>query len=219
VPPASLAGLKMDLGLIVSNDAIHYREPVRNFIEIPHGGPNDWDSESILQANAFANTDTETLIWYSHWFTSRPDTIPPLPEKLSEEHNKKKDAIGLARLPRDRFGYFSKLLPMSQARNRQEAKPLESSCLTKRLRLDRASSLFVNLDDVTSEKPLQIALVDDAERPLPGYTAKLSQNGLKVAVGWSAKKLLPANTNFRVKVTWPAGVDSAKLYAVYIEQQ
>src|SRR5205814_1100643 len=36
-------GLKMDLGLVVSNDAIHYREPVQNFLVVPHGGDDEWD--------------------------------------------------------------------------------------------------------------------------------------------------------------------------------
>jgi len=43
-----------------SNDAIHYREPVRNALMVPHGGADDWDSEGIMQANGFANTDTQT---------------------------------------------------------------------------------------------------------------------------------------------------------------
>jgi hypothetical protein len=78
-PQSSLAGLKIDLGLIVSNDAIHYREPVRDFVMVHHGNADDWDSNAVLQTNAFANTDTQTLIWYSHWYTGRLDDIPPLP--------------------------------------------------------------------------------------------------------------------------------------------
>src|SRR5262249_41919621 len=74
-PQVPLMGLKMDLGLVVSNDAIHYREPVPNFIMVPHGSSQDWDTESILQANAFANTDTETLIWYSNWNTTMPSVL------------------------------------------------------------------------------------------------------------------------------------------------
>ncbi len=52
IPGASLSGLKVDLGTIISNDAIHYREPVRNSVMAPHGKESDWDSNAILQANA-----------------------------------------------------------------------------------------------------------------------------------------------------------------------
>ncbi len=89
VPGASLSGLKVDLGMLVSNDAIHYREPVRNFVMVPHGKESDWDSNAILQANAFANTDTQTLIWYSHWYTNRRDMIPSLPDELDELNTQK----------------------------------------------------------------------------------------------------------------------------------
>ncbi|MDZ4288766.1 MAG: hypothetical protein U0984_12450, partial [Prosthecobacter sp.] len=65
-------GLKMDLGLVISNDAVHYREPVQNYIAVANGGEDEWDAEAILQAQAFHNTDTETYIWYSHWHTNNP---------------------------------------------------------------------------------------------------------------------------------------------------
>jgi len=46
--------LKIDLGLVVSNDAIHYRQPVREFVMVPRGSADQWDSEGILQAKVFA---------------------------------------------------------------------------------------------------------------------------------------------------------------------
>lgn len=219
-PNSPLKGLKMDLGLVISDDAIHYREPVRDFIMVHHGTPEDWDSDAVLQANAFANTDTETYIWYSHWYTSRPNKIPPLPEQLSPTMIQKADSIGLLTLPRDRFGYFSKLLAVSRDRRKSDAVKRDASCLTSRLNLPRAAQLLVNVDDVSPGAALQIALVDDAERPLAGYTAELAASALKAAVHWTGEQqTLPVDTPFRVKVTWPVGVDGAKLYALYIEQQ
>ncbi len=217
-PHSPLRGLKIDLGLVVSNDAIHYREPVRNFVMVPLGPSDSWESNGLLQSNGFANTATETLIWYSHWYTSRPNEIPPLPETLSPEMQHKADSIGLLRLPRDRFGYFSKLLAISEERNPSANAPRDASCLSRSLTLTASSRLAVNVDDVTPDAPLQIALVDDAERPLPGYTAQLTAGGLKVPVAWAdGHAALPVKTPFRVKITWPVGVDNAKLYAVYIE--
>ena len=173
----------MDLGFVVSNDAIHYREPVRGFVMLPHGGPDDWDSESVLQANAFANTETETYIWYSHWNTSQsdantggPNTIRPLPEKLSDAMLLKGEYVDRLTLPRDRFGYFTKLAPASTRRNPQNSGPQDASFLTRSLRLERAA------DNVSAAQPLEISLVDDAERPLAGYTAKLTNPSLKLPV-------------------------------------
>ncbi len=122
-------------------------------------------------------------------------------------------------LPRDRFGYFSKLLSASQERNKTLDKNIEASCLSRSIKLSRPAQVYVNVDDVKSDASLDIALVDDLERPLAGYTAKLSVNSLKAPVQWAGKKTLPGNTPFRVKITWPEGVDNGKVYAIYIEQQ
>ena len=227
-PSSPLKGLKIDLGLVVSNDAIHYREPVRNFVMIPRGAPAAWDSEGILQANAFANTATETYIWYSHWYTSRPNVIPPLPAALSPVMALKADAIGLARLPRDRFGAFSKLLQVSQERRPEYNGPLESSCLTRSIRLTVPSRLYVNVDGLKAEDvrieniqidtALKIDLVDDNEKPLDGYSSTLTENSLKVLVKWPGDKTdLPVQTPFRIKITWPAEVSGGKVYAIYVE--
>jgi hypothetical protein len=218
-PDSPLSSLKIDLGLVVSNDAIHYREPVRNFVMVHRGAPDDWDSEAILQANAFANTDTETLIWYSHWYTSEPDKLPALPAPLTAGNMQKPQAIGLLRMPRDRFGYFSKLLLAARSGNPPEKRPAEASCLSQPLNLDAPSLLTANVDRVSSGRALEIALVDDAERPLAGYTATLSESSLKAPVRWAGRQALPVRMPFRVKVTWPAGVDDGRLYAIYIEGQ
>lgn len=215
-PETPLKGLKIDLGFVVSNDAVHYREPVRNFVMVPHGSPEDWDSEGVLQGNAFANTDTETYIWYSTWDTSRPNTIPPLPEKLSASLVQKR-GIGLLTMPRDRFGFLTKLSSRSEECGVDVKRG--ANCMTQSIRLQRSAVLYANVDDISSTSPLQIDLVDDAERPLSGYTSQLRKNSLKTRVGWERQNRLPLSTPFRIKVTWSKEVDSAKLYALYIEQQ
>src|SRR6185312_6000726 len=80
-----LEGLQIDLGMVISNDAIHYREPVRNFVAVHHGAEADWDYPAVLQSNGFANTETQTLIWYSHWNTGAPDVLPALPDPFPPE--------------------------------------------------------------------------------------------------------------------------------------
>ena len=181
----SLIGLTIDLGLVISNDAIHFREPVRGFVTIPHGPESAWDSYAVLQANAFANTDRETYIWYSNWNTSKADAVPVASQPLSAKALSKSPAVGLVRLPRDRFGYFSKLLTVSQERNPAANAKRDASCLSRSLRLDRRSTLSVNVDDVAPGAALQIALVDDAERPLDGYTAEVTTNSLKAPISWA----------------------------------
>jgi hypothetical protein len=216
----ALIGLTIDLGLIISNDAVHYREPVRNFVMVRHGPDADWDSYALLQGNAFANTDRETFIWYGNWNTAKTDSVPVASEPLPASAIEKSPGVGLLRLPRDRFGFFSKLLAVSQERNPAYNVKRDASCLTESIRLARPSTLSANVDEVAPGAALRIALVDDAEQPLAGYTAELSENSLKAPVAWSGgRNTLPVDTPFRVKVSWPVDVDAAKLYALYIEHQ
>ena len=216
----NIEGFKVNFGLVVSNDAIHYREPVRNFIFLPNTVPS-WPSEAILQGNAFANTDTETFIWYSDWDAILTDPAHPWSIERARSTLVKKYAIGLLRMPRDRFGAFSKLLSVSQERNPRYNVKKDASCLSCRLALDRPSRLSVNLDQVSPEAPLQIALVDDAEKPLPGYTADLGAAGLKAPVAWSSgSQTLPRRQS--LSGSRPLGRSAsteAKLYAFYIEHE
>ena len=99
---APLYDLKIDLGLVISNDAIHYREPVQNFVMVPPGAEGQWDSHAILQGQAFCNTPNETYIWYSDWYTRNQFSMATMPA------NTRPHSIGLLTMRRDGFGYLSK---------------------------------------------------------------------------------------------------------------
>ncbi len=206
-----LNGLKMDLGLVLSNDAIHYREPVRDFVVIPYGKENEWDSEAIQQGNAFCNTDTETYIWYSHWDTDAPWPIPPFPEKVQT----KPQAIGLATMRRDGFGYLSKLLtePVEFWRGKWER--AEASLVTRPVRLRHPARMYLNVAEVSPSSPLTVELVDDTENALSGYEAvSVKKSSVKSPVEWSSRRTL------RIRITWPpSGKANPRLYALYLEKQ
>lgn len=212
----NLGGLKIDLGLILSNDGIHYREPVRDFIVVRHGNENEWDSEAIEQANAFYNTETETYIWYSHADFSIPRPMPPAPEKVKV----KPMGVGLVTMRRDGFGYLSKFLTAPVETWRGKWDHNQASFVTRSIQLRHSSQLFVNVEGASSNAPLQIDLVDDTERPLPGYQAMmLTNNSVKGLVRWKEKERVPSSTPFRIRVTWPQnGSANPRVYALYLEQ-
>ena len=60
-----LLGTHIDMGLIVSDDGIHYREPVPGFKVIARGQPGEWDNTALLQGHAFVNVGDRTMIWYA----------------------------------------------------------------------------------------------------------------------------------------------------------
>jgi hypothetical protein len=182
-----LWGTRIDLGLVLSNDGVAFREPVPDFKVIPRGGEGEWDSIALLQGHAFANVGERTYIWYSHWDC---------------EGQFRSQEIGLATLRRDGFGYLSA---------RTAGAPAQ--CVTRHLEAaDAMQGVFVNAEGVSAEAPLIVELLDEADRPIAGYSSKLTVSGTRVPAGWGA---LPAGRKFAIRAELPPA-GAVKLYALYV---
>lgn len=190
-----LWGTRIDLGLVVSNDGIHFREPVPDFKVISRGNEDQWDSIALLQGHAFANVGDQTYLWYSHWDC---------------EGQFRNQEIGLATLRRDGFGYLSRHNPA--APGHLITAPVDAS--------GTAPSVWVNVEGVSPAMPLTIELLDDRDRPIPGFSgadaAKVTVSGIRQKVIWPADKVsLPAAVRrLALKIDFPADAD-VRLYAVY----
>jgi len=188
-----LFGTKIDLGLIISNDGIHFREPVPGFKVVATGQPGEWDDVALLQGHAFVNEGDKTMIWYSHWDTGG---------KL------KSMEIGLAMLRRDGFGYLSKM-----------ALENEGHFISSSMRVEKGARLWINLEGASAQGPLIIELLDNMDRPIKGFAGAdagmISENGLEQLVVWSGKTDLPHKIEFAIRVTYPMECN-AKVYAMYI---
>ncbi|QDT97518.1 hypothetical protein [Gimesia aquarii] len=187
-------GVTVDLGLIVSNDGIHFREPVADHKVISRGKKNEWDNTALLQGHAFANIGDKTMMWYSHWDTGG---------KLRNME------IGLATLRRDGFGYLSRKVSDSAA-----------YFATAPFKIRGDAKLFVNVDGVSSTAALTVELLDERAKPLAGFSGKdaaqIKKSGTHLEVIWpGSHDWLPANRNISVKVSYPKA-NSAKVYAVYV---
>jgi len=182
-------GVHIDLGLVVSNDGIHYREPVPNFKIIARGKPGSWDDTALLQGHAFVNEGDKTMIWYSHWDTSG---------KL------KTMEIGLATLRRDGFGYLS-------AKEEDNDAEFETGFFET----GGNEKINLNVSDVSADLPLTVELLDKQAKPIPGYSVEILKSGIRVPVVWP--KPVPGNQKVAVKVSYPVG-SRARLYALYIDR-
>ncbi|MFN0197801.1 MAG: alpha/beta hydrolase family protein [Planctomycetaceae bacterium] len=191
-------GATIDLGLGLSNDGIHFREPVPDFKVIPRGKPGEWDDVALLQGHAFVNVGDETYIWYSHW-----NTIEEL----------KGMEIGLATLRRDGFGYLSRMLDDQHGLIVTTNIPAEKSGYT----------LSLNVENVSEALPLKVELLDKLGRPLPQYAgdnaAVVTTSGVIVEVEFpGAATPTPVDKEFGVQIHFPASGD-ARLYAVYLKKR
>ncbi len=191
-----LWGTRIDLGLVVSDDGIHFREPVPDFKLIPRGKEGEWDNICLLQGHAFANVGDKTYIWYSHWDC---------------EGQFRSQEIGLATLRRDGFGYVARRI--SEAPASLVSTTVEASSQDRRL--------LVNADLVTPEAPLVVELLDDHDRPIPGYSgadaSKLTTSGTQQAVVWpkSASTKLPKDQKIAIQITFPE-TSQARLYSLVV---
>ena len=197
--------VRIDLGLIVSNDGLHFREPVPNFALVPYGQYGEWDSISLAQGHAFKNMDGRTYIWYGQWDLRVWD-----PKAFGKAAL---GAIGLAIWRQDCFGYLS-------------AKYGDGSAhlLTCPVKVTGGKAqLFLNVEDVSEQFPLLVALVDDLGMPFQGYSQMdclpIAEEGVSVQTRWRGENAsLPKDTPFRVKVIFPKceGMRDPKFYAVYV---
>lgn len=187
-------GVTVDLGLIVSNDGIHFREPIPNHKVITRGTKDEWDNIALLQGHAFANVGDKTMMWYSHWDTGG---------KLRNME------IGLATFRRDGFGYLSRKISNSAA-----------YFATAPFEIKGDAKLFVNVEGVSPSAPLTVELLNERAEPLAGFSgadaAQIVQSGTHHEVIWPAQSgRLPMRKKISVKVSYPK-VNGAKVYAVYV---
>jgi len=195
----------MDLGLIVSNDALHFHEPIPDFrfipareeLEVPPG------RAALAQGQGMVNLGEKTLYWYEVWGSG--DTT----------------GVRMATWERDRFGYFRVFLPPDPGG--RSPHPHFISCPIK---LDRAGArVFINAVGLSENTELTVELLDLKFQGIPGYSGgdciPIRTSGFRQAATWRGKEALEAFSHpVFVRVTF-GGLrpEDAKLYAVYVASE
>lgn len=194
--------VSVDLGLLFSNDGLHFRDPAPGHTFIRRDQEAHWDREFkttashppiLLLQGSMINTPDQTYIFYS--------ASTPHGNTATCRGN-----IGLATLPRDRFGYVE-CIPGQAA----------GSLLSVPLTASSSDRLWLNAE-APPGSTLRISLMDaDGLNPLPGYEMRKREtegiSGLNVEVRWSNEtrtRPLPKNP-FRIRLELTPG---AKFYAL-----
>jgi hypothetical protein len=215
--------VEIDLGLVVTNDALHFREPIPDFrlvsaaeIVMAQGPEAMIPAPALEQGQAFDNVGDETLFWYSPWYGG---------------------SICAASWGRDRLGYFEVVEPPKPSVRATE----DTHALAWREYLDivpemaaphfvtcplRAGGsetrVFVNAGGLSDDAQLVVELLDERLVPLPRYSGAdcvpVARAGLREPVAWrSGQTADTGGRPFRIKVGWrgkrPA---EAYVYAVYV---
>ena len=193
----------MDLGLVVSADALHYREPIPDF-RIVAAAEDAWDPiparidlkfPALMQGQGFENIGDQTLFWYTPW----------------PEH--RGDGIRVATWTRDRLGYFE-ALPGSR----------DAHWISAPVNLGgKAARVFANAGGISEHADFRFEVLDEQFRPLEGFgrdaCTPVGESGLKRAVNWQGNDLVRSDGPLRLRANFE-GIrpEDLKLYAVYVEE-
>ncbi|MBL9216777.1 MAG: hypothetical protein JNG83_14970 [Opitutaceae bacterium] len=190
---------RMDLGFLVSNDGVHFREPVADHAFLRAGRDGEWDQRGLIHGQGYHNVGDETYLYYGNWDLSGDRAGPG------------SGAVGLAVLPRDRLAH----LALRDAGG--------GSCTSRPLPNRGPVTLYLNADGLAEEARLRIELIDRLGAPVPGYAgaeaAIVRESGLKVAVRWPQGTAITCpQESYRLRFTFEgAEAGRVRFYAGYLE--
>jgi hypothetical protein len=170
----------IDLGFVVSNDGVSFREPAHEWTFIKRGEDGAWDQGGVIQAQGFENIGEQTYVYYGSWDPRHWQDSPP------------RGGVGIAIVPRDRFGDLV-VEEAGQGDGDYELPYVTSEFVTASIPVtnDRASHFHVNADGLGAEAALRIELLDHLERPIAGYAGKdaavVRESGFQTPIAWSGK--------------------------------
>jgi hypothetical protein len=196
--------ISADLGLVVSNDGLHFREPVKGHVYIDRAdspatpAPGKSYNTILCQANGILNVGAETRIYHGRWLNAWSTG--------ADLHNYDGE-IALATLPRDRWGGLG-LFP-DEAEGSVWTAPFtvpDGGC-TVTLNVDGAHQTTVEVADDRFNLHSQIGAASPAAISVGG--------GFDCPVSWPGASLAPlAGQKVRLKITLRRdGAGEPRLYA------
>lgn len=194
--------VSIDLGFLVSNDGLHFREPAPGFTLVARDQELGWDRDYrdnkekdnfLLLQGPLLNTAGSTRLYYA--------ACTPGGNIAESRGN-----IGLATWPRDRFGCLS-------LTDEKHTGQLVSCALEYK----QDMRLYVNAN-VPAGSSLQVYLLNEHGLDvLPGYGqaegGRVTASGLDVEVRWSDRACLPAGQPFRIRCEITG---QSRVFALYV---
>lgn len=197
--------LTMDLGLVVSHDAIHYVEPIPDFKIIPMANENYAVHPIIglVQGQGVHNIGDKTVTWYSLWGPGGGE------------------GVRMASWTRDRLGYYA--VPRVITEGQRRSPGVQPHFISCPIRLDRDARIFLNADGLGEYSSVTVEVLDQQFRKLPEYSGedaiRISQSGLLLPVSWRKRNAIEASQHpIRIQVTFGGvRIEDSRVYAVYLK--
>lgn len=211
--------ISCDLGLVISNDGLHFREPVKGKAYIsqfdspvtPIQGKR-YPTILVQSGNGILNVGTETRIYYGRW-------------RNADYGQGYMGEIALATLPRDRWGAIgiasNNLFPEDEEASTQKT---SGSVWSSPVRLPASGCDVVLNAEQTSGLAVEIS--DENFQLLPDYSGAscgkaAQESGLDCAVTWPMGNLSSlGGKTIRLKINFSKEADvNPRLFAVYLRTE
>jgi len=196
--------ISCDLGLVVSNDGVHFREPVRGhrFIRRQDSPapsvPGVAAQTCLCQGNGIVNVGGQTRLYHGRW-----RNVGAYEDRESLRHYYAE--VGLATLPRDRWGGLTL--------NDDAA---DGAIVSMPLLLSNTSELKINADTTAG---VCVDLLDENFRPIQGFADGTVQGeGLECPVRWVGRaigELVGQPIRVQIRLC-RQGETAPRMYAMYL---
>jgi hypothetical protein len=176
----------IDLGFVVSNDGVAFREPAHEWTFLQRGEDGQWDQGGLIQGQGFENVGPHTFVYYGAW-DPRHWQKEPL-----------RGGVGIAVLPRDRFGALV-VEEAGKGPGDYQLPEIVSEFVTAAVPVKGgdARRFYVNAEGLGPGASLKVELLSHIEQPLPGYSGK--------------DAAIVSESGFQTPVTWPGGTEARGL--------
>ena len=180
-----------DLFLILTNDGFHWRQPIAEnpFATIlRRGDTGQWDNSFLVQGG-LVNTPNKTFIYYS------------ASNKLGNLGYINRQ-VGMAELPRDRFGYLTPSVGWGyRTSEKTQAVLISKPILIK----EKGLSLYLNVQGARRGcDSITVGLLDENNESMSGYSIKdcdnITDDKVDVMVTWGNKIHLDSFIGCRIRL-------------------
>lgn len=199
---AEWSGVSVDLGFVLSNDGLNFREPKHEWTLLERGKDGEWDQGGVIQGQGIENIGDKTFLYYGAW--------DPRATGGSEVP---RGGVGIATWPRDRMGGLA-FDPSSEGQGDYQWPSVTAELITRSFSA-RDPQFFVNADGLGDEAVLQVEVLDHLEHPIPGWSTVVRQSGFQTPVEFKSQTALPDRIKLRI-VFAGARRSGIKLSAIYI---
>ncbi|MES1166640.1 MAG: hypothetical protein ABUL68_01425, partial [Pseudomonadota bacterium] len=206
----------IDLGLVLSHDAIHFQEPIPGFRIIPAREQPESPVgvyPALMQGQGMENVGDQTLYWYSLW------------------RGNYGSGVRMITWARDRLGGLQPFRPRDHVYDSENALgvdlhhalKLQAEAISTSLDVTGAeTAAFINASGLGQYSELRVDVLDEGFHPLPGFSgneaAVVNADGFRVPLKWPSGTKLPASAGpLRLRVRFEGvRAEDGRLHAVYV---